>query len=135
MLEYGSRSFARCLLQRIVHRSSAQAPETLMHRSLPTFARSFHPHPLALASAEARPTAHPAANNTSTAKPSDKRVRATAALTASHAAHGVPKRHIQCEDDGRSSASRRFLPTHLATRVVIPPHLLNAGQRLDFPPP
>src|SRR6516162_5323790 len=100
MLGYYSLSFARCLPPRIARRSSAQAPETPLHRSLPTFERSFHPHPLDLASVEARPTGHPAANNTLTAMQSDKRVRAHAALTNRFTrSTGLPKRHIRYEDE------------------------------------
>jgi hypothetical protein len=51
---------------------------------------------------------------------SDKLVSAAVASTASHAVRGLPKRHIQCEDDGRSSANHRFLPAHLAARVGHP---------------
>ena len=91
-----------------------------MHRLLPIFEWSFRRRPLDPASAEAQPTAHLAANNTSAARLSDKRVRATSALTASRVSHGLPKLYIRCGDDGRSSASRRFLPTHLAAKVGHP---------------
>jgi 5'(3')-deoxyribonucleotidase len=53
-----------------------------LHRLLPTFEWSFHRRPLDLESAEAPPTTHQAANNTSFAKQSDKRVRAAVASTA-----------------------------------------------------
>jgi hypothetical protein len=89
--EFSARSSTSDIPANVINKWT---PDGKLHRLLPIFEWSFRRRPLDLESAEAPPTAHPAANKTSAAKLSDKRVRATSALIASHAGHGLPKRHI-----------------------------------------